>query len=92
MTCSPATTVSTPAARAAVSCLTGMTKTLSGIGIPGRIGKFQIGMSTVAEGDDGTQSLTDRQSFNVYGNDSTVLAGQEQMDQRPDLRGWHLVL
>jgi hypothetical protein len=43
-------------------------KDLSGIGIPGRIGKFQIGMSTVAEGDDGTQSLTDRQSFNVYGS------------------------
>ncbi|HEY0725112.1 MAG TPA: hypothetical protein VGD41_14165, partial [Pyrinomonadaceae bacterium] len=43
-------------------------KDLSSIGIPGRIGKFQVGMSTVAEGDDGTQSLTDRQSFNVYGN------------------------
>jgi len=43
-------------------------KSLDSIGIPGRIGKFQIGMSTVAEGDDGTQSLTDRQSFNLYGN------------------------
>jgi hypothetical protein len=43
-------------------------KDLSGIGIPGRIGKFQVGMSTVAMGDDGTQSLTDRQSFNVYGS------------------------
>ncbi len=67
MTCSPATTVSTPAARAAAWCSTGMTD-LRGIGIPGRIGRFQFGMSTIAEGDDGTQSLTDRQDFNVYGN------------------------
>jgi hypothetical protein len=43
-------------------------KDLSGIGIPGRIGRLQFGMSTIAEGDDGTQSLTDRQNFNVYGN------------------------
>jgi hypothetical protein len=43
-------------------------KDLSGIFIPGRIGKLQIGMSTIAEGDDGTQTLSDRQSFNVYGN------------------------
>ena len=41
-------------------------KDLSGIGIPGRIGKFQLGMSSVAEGDDGTQSQTDRKDFNVY--------------------------
>src|SRR5258706_3431846 len=41
-------------------------KDLSGIGIPGRIGKFQLGMSSVAEGDDGTQTNTDRQDFNVY--------------------------
>ena len=41
-------------------------KDLSSIGIPGRIGKFQIGMSQIAEGDDGTQSLTDRQDFNTY--------------------------
>jgi len=41
-------------------------KDLSGIGIPGRIGKFQIGMSNVAEGDDGTQTLSDRQDFNLY--------------------------
>jgi len=41
-------------------------KSLSGIGIPGRIGKFQLGMSSVAEGDDGTQTLSDRQDFNVY--------------------------
>jgi hypothetical protein len=41
---------------------------LSGIGIPGRIGKFQFGVSTIAEGDDGTQTFTDRQDFNVYGS------------------------
>jgi len=43
-------------------------KSLSSIGIPGRIGRFQIGMSNVAEGDDGTQTQSDRQSFNIYGN------------------------
>jgi hypothetical protein len=41
-------------------------RSLSGIGIPGRIGKFQIGMSAIGEGDDGTQSNTDRKDFNVY--------------------------
>jgi hypothetical protein len=43
-------------------------KSLSSIGIPGRIARFQIGMSNVAEGDDGTQTQSDRQSFNIYGN------------------------
>jgi len=43
-------------------------RSLSGIGIPGRIGKFQIGMSSIAEGDDGVQSFTDRKDFNIYGN------------------------
>ena len=43
-------------------------KDLSGIGIPGRIGKFQVGMSNIAKGDDGTQSFTDRQDFNIYGS------------------------
>jgi hypothetical protein len=41
-------------------------RSLSGIGIPGRIGKFQLGMSSIAEGDDGIQSFTDRKDFNVY--------------------------
>jgi hypothetical protein len=41
-------------------------KSLSGIGIPGRIGRFQLGMSAIAEGDDGTQVNTDRKDFNVY--------------------------
>ena len=43
-------------------------RSLSGIGIPGRIGKFQIGMAAIAEGDDGVASFTDRKDFNVYGN------------------------
>lgn len=41
-------------------------KSLSSIGIPGRISKFQVGMAAIAEGDDGTQSMTDRKDFNVY--------------------------
>ena len=41
-------------------------RSLSAIGIPGRIGKFQIGMSSVAEGDDGLASFTDRKDFNAY--------------------------
>jgi hypothetical protein len=43
-------------------------KDLSGIGIPGRIGRLQFSMSNVAEGDDGTQTQSDRQQFNLYGN------------------------
>jgi hypothetical protein len=41
-------------------------RSLSGIGIPGRIGKFQLGMSAIAEGDDGLASFTDRKDFNTY--------------------------
>ena len=41
-------------------------RSLSAIGIPGRIGKFQIGMSSIGEGDDGIQSMTDRKDFNIY--------------------------
>ena len=41
-------------------------RSLSSIGIPGRIGKFQLGMSAIAEGDDGLQSFTDRKDFNTY--------------------------
>jgi hypothetical protein len=41
-------------------------RSLAGIGIPGRIGKFQLGMSAIAEGDDGLQSFTDRKDFNAY--------------------------
>ena len=43
-------------------------RSLSSIGIPGRIRRFQVGMSSIAEGDDGTQSNTDRKDFNIYGN------------------------
>jgi hypothetical protein len=41
-------------------------RSLSSIGIPGRIGRFQLGMSAVAEGDDGLASFTDRKDFNTY--------------------------
>jgi hypothetical protein len=41
-------------------------RSLSGIGIPGRIGKFQVGMSSIGEGDDGLSSFKDKKSFNVY--------------------------
>jgi len=41
-------------------------RSLSGIGIPGRIGKFQLGMSSIGEGDDGLASFTDRKDFNTY--------------------------
>ena len=41
-------------------------RSLAGIGIPGRIGKFQVGMSSVGEGDDGLASFTDRKDFNTY--------------------------
>src|SRR5438309_4949941 len=41
-------------------------RSLSGIGIPGRIGKFQLGMSSIGEGDDGLASFTDRKDFNAY--------------------------
>jgi hypothetical protein len=41
-------------------------RSLSRIGIPGRLRRFQFGMSQIAEGDDGTQSNTDRKDFNAY--------------------------
>ncbi|HEV8725507.1 MAG TPA: hypothetical protein VGW77_33220, partial [Candidatus Binatia bacterium] len=41
-------------------------RSLSSIGIPGRIGRFQMGMSAIAEGDDGLASFTDRKDFNTY--------------------------
>ena len=44
-------------------------RSLSGIGIPGRIGKFQLGMSSIAGGDDGLSSFTDGgKNFNIYGS------------------------
>jgi hypothetical protein len=41
-------------------------RSLAGIGIPGRIGKFQVGMSAIAEGEDGASSFTDRKDFSTY--------------------------
>jgi len=41
-------------------------RSLSGIGIPGRISRFQFGMANVSEGDDGLSSFTDRKDFTTY--------------------------
>ena len=44
-------------------------RSLSGIGIPGRIGKFQLSMSSIGEADDGLSSFRDAgKNFNAYGN------------------------
>jgi hypothetical protein len=43
-------------------------RSLSGIGIPGRLRRFQMSMANIAEGDDGLSSFTDRKDFNVYGS------------------------
>jgi hypothetical protein len=41
-------------------------RSLTGIGIPGRIGRYQFAMASVAEGDDNLSSFTDRKDFNTY--------------------------
>jgi hypothetical protein len=41
-------------------------RSLSGIGIPGRIARFQVGMNAYAEGGDGNQVNTDRKDFHAY--------------------------
>jgi hypothetical protein len=41
-------------------------RSLSGIGIPGRIGRYQFAMASINEGDDNTSSFTDRKDFNTY--------------------------
>jgi hypothetical protein len=41
-------------------------RSLSGIGIPGRIGRYQLAMASIAEGDDNLSSFTDRKDFNTY--------------------------
>jgi hypothetical protein len=41
-------------------------RSLSGIGIPGRIGRYQAGVASVAEGDDNLSSFTDRKDFVQY--------------------------
>jgi hypothetical protein len=44
-------------------------RSLSGIGIPGRIGKFQLSMASIGEADDGLSSFKDGgRNFNIYGN------------------------
>jgi hypothetical protein len=44
-------------------------RSLSGIGIPGRIGKFQMSMASIGEGDDGLSSFRQGgKNFNLYGN------------------------
>jgi hypothetical protein len=43
-------------------------RSLNAIGIPGNLRRIQLSMSSIAEGDDGIQSLTDRKDFNVYGS------------------------
>jgi hypothetical protein len=41
-------------------------KSLSSIGIPGRISRFQVGMNAYGEGGDGIQLNTDRKDFHAY--------------------------
>ena len=41
-------------------------RSLSSIGIPGRIGRFQVGMNAYGEGGEGTQLNTDRKDFAAY--------------------------
>ena len=41
-------------------------RSLSGIGIPGRIGRYQFAMASINEGDDNLSSNTDRKDFNQY--------------------------
>jgi hypothetical protein len=41
-------------------------RSLSSIGIPGRISRFQVGMNAYGEGGDGTQINTDRKDFAAY--------------------------
>ena len=41
-------------------------RSLSGIGIPGRIGRYQFAVASVGEGDDNLSSFTDRKDFTTY--------------------------
>jgi hypothetical protein len=43
-------------------------RSLSGIGIPGRVGRLQFALASVNEGDDNLSSFTDRKDFNLYAN------------------------
>ena len=41
-------------------------RSLSGLGIPGRIGRYQFSMASINEGNDNLSSNTDRKDFNQY--------------------------
>src|SRR5262249_1040100 len=41
-------------------------RSLSGLGIPVRIGRYQFAVASIAEGDDNLSSNTDRKDFNTY--------------------------
>jgi len=41
-------------------------RSLGGIGIPGRIGRYQFAMASIGEGDDNLSSFTDRKDFATY--------------------------
>jgi hypothetical protein len=41
-------------------------RSLSGIGIPGRIGRFQFAMASGRQNDDNLSAFTDRKDFNLY--------------------------
>src|SRR5437016_416128 len=43
-------------------------RSLSSIGIPGRLGRFEFAMASINEGDDNLSSFTDRKDFNLYAN------------------------
>ena len=43
-------------------------RSLSGIGIPGRIGRYQFAVASINEGDDNLSSNTDRKDFGTYIN------------------------
>jgi hypothetical protein len=43
-------------------------RSLSGIGIPGRIGRYQFAVASINEGDDNLSSNTDRKDFSTYIN------------------------
>ena len=43
-------------------------RSLSSIGIPGRIGRFQFAMASIGQSDDGLASFSDKKQFNLYGN------------------------
>jgi hypothetical protein len=61
-------------------------RSLSGIGIPGRIGKFQLSMASIGEADDGLSSFKDGgKKLQRLRKHSAFLTDQEQMDQRFDV-------